>query len=413
MVVDRVTQTIRRSGANPALKKASAWSGSSRYNGRTIDDNAALSNTAYYRGVTLIASTIASLPLHVYQKKDDRRQELSTPDTAYLWGRPNIEMTRQSFWERLIADEVRGNAFIFVVKDSDGLPESTWYIDRNRVRVGRTSSGQKVYEIDRELPMIDYREGGEIVHIPNWGGALIGYDPIKVAPQAIALGLSAEEFAFRSFDNGQIPPGIITTDQMLTEKQANELLAMWRKQHNGIKTAQDIGFLGNGSKFQQLSIDIEQMQMESTRRFQVQEVARLLGLPPHLLADVAGSTSWGTGIEEQNRGLIIFTGQAHITRFEQAIDDALLVKDLTGRYVKFDLRGLLRGSTQQRYAAYSMAWGRFMTANEIRALEDMEPIEGGDVLMQPVNMAPLDAFEGMKLGAGGNNSGGQGGNGGN
>lgn len=405
MVMSSLTRRIRRSGSNPAT--TSGW-GNSWWNlgsrslpgrGAGVSDSDALSLTAVYRGVGLIASTIAGLPMHVYEEDaadDTKKIKLKTPDTAYLWSRPNVEQTRQTMWEKVGWDEVRGNGFIFVDKNDIGGPASIWHVARQRVKVGRTSDRQKVYELDGELPMIDYKQGGEIVHIPNWGDGLVGYDPLQLAAQAISLGMSAEEYAARTFINA-VPPGIITSELAMTEKQANTIRARWEATQGGLSNALRIAVLGNGAKFLQTSMDNEKLQMEALRRFQVQEIARLLGLPPHLLADVSSSTSWGTGIEEQNRSLVAFTLMAHINRIEQAINDNLLVTDLTRRYVKLALDGLLRGSTLQRYQAYSILWGRAVTANEIRKWEDLPPIEGGDVLMQPINMAPASAFDNVDL----------------
>lgn len=403
-VIDTVTRRIRLTGNNPALVKEGRWTW---WNfprrtavSSTVTDDGALSLTAFYRGISLISGTLASLPLHIYEEKDDdaKKGKIKTADTSYLWRRPNNEMTRQTFWERVIADEVRGNAFIYVSKDDLGRVSLSgdfwgmWYIERTRVKVGRASSGQKVYEIDNGLPMIDYKDGGEIVHIPNWGDALVGYDPISLANQALALGMSAEEYATRTFSQGQVPPGIITSDQILTETQADELLTRWRALHSGLEKQRDVAFLGGGAKFQQISQDLERLQMESLRRFQVQEVARLLGLPPHLLSDVDhASQGGGNGMEEQNRVLITFTFQAHISRFEQAIDDALLVRELTNRYSKFDLRGFLRGNTRERYEAYRAA--DFLTQNNKLALEDMEPVPDGDNLLSPLNLATSEDRE--------------------
>ncbi len=394
-----ITGTIRKSGPNPVLSEASSWwEGFSARPSATrtrVTDRDALSLTAFYRGVALIASTIASLPLHVYEEDGEgKKVKVKTPETYYLWGRPNVEQTRQTAFEKGIANEVRGNCYFWVEQDEIDQPIGLWPIDRHRVTPGRTRSGMKVYQVQGDNGtevMIDYKQGGEIVHIPNWGDGLTGYDPVAIAQQALALGLSAEEYAAQTFATGQVPPGIITTTQTLTEEQAEALVKRWRKMHAGIKRAQEIGFLGNGAEFHQLSIDHEKMQMEALRRFQVSEIARLLGLPPHLLADVEKSTSWGTGIEEQNRGLIVFNFQAHISRFEQAIDDNLLVKELTGRYCKFDLRGLLRGSTLQRYQAYAMGYGRWLTADDIRELEDMELIGGAAAdLFAQMNLVPVE-----------------------
>lgn len=146
---------VRTTGDNPA-RSLSAWTWpwtATHYAGSTVSDETALSLTAFYRGISLIAGTIAGLPLHVHRELTDGTSERDrSPDTAYLHRRPNIEMTRQSFWERILADEVRGNAFIFVDKNGFSRPAEIWWVERTRVRTGRTSDKRKVYEIDNYLP---------------------------------------------------------------------------------------------------------------------------------------------------------------------------------------------------------------------------------------------------------------------
>lgn len=403
-VLGNLIRSIRKTGDNPALKESLAnWSWPFKsLTGATVNDQTALSLTAFYRGVSLIASTVAGLPLHIHQENNDgTNEQIKTSDTMYLWRRPNPEMTKQTFWERVVADEVRGNAFIFVEKNGQGGVQYLWHIERQRVKVGRTSSGMKVYEIDEYQPMLDYKEGGEIVHIPNWGDGLVGYDPVKVAVQAIALGLSAEEYAARYFGQGMAPPGILSSDMTLSPEDSDDMATRFALKYGGTQNVGKPVVLGKGAKFQQLAVDPEKAQMDVLRRFQVAEIARLLGIPPHLLGDVERSTSWGSGIAEQGQGFVTYTLNPHTTRIEQAIDDALLVRELTNRYCNFDPGGLLRGNLLQQYQAHVLGWGRFLTTNEIRKDLNLPPVPGGDVLMQPSNMAPIDAFEGMKIGQGG------------
>lgn len=399
MVMDRLARRVRTSGKNPALTREHwpswSWGTSRSVAGVVITDETALSLTPFYRGVALIAGTVGGLPIQVYEEEiatdgeDLRTKKIKTEETAYLWRRPNPEMTMQTFWERIVGDEVRGNAFIFVEKDRIGQPQHLWYIDRNRVRVGRTRERQKVYEIDNELPMINYNEGGEIVHIPNWGGALTGYDPVKVAAQALALGLSAEEYAARAFGGGQVPPGLITTDMTLTQDQAEAIAARWKALHGSLANSQDIAVLGNGAKFQQTSRNLEDMQSVEARKLSRLDVATLLGLPPFLLGDMDhASQGGGNGLEEQNRNLTTFNFQGHINRVQQAVTDELLVRELTRRYMRMNTAGLLRGNTLQRYQAYRIA--DFMTINEKRALEELPPVDGGDDVLAMTNMVPLD-----------------------
>ena len=148
--------------------------------------------------------------------------------------------------------------------------------------------------------------------------------------------------------------------------------------------------LSHGAKFQQITLDPEKTQMQELRQFQGEEVARLLGIPPHLLGFTEKVTSWGAGIAEQSRGFFVFTLQAHINRFEQAINDALLVRELTDRYVKFDVDGILRGTPLQRAQVHALGFGRWLVPNDIRRDEDLPPIEGGDTLAVPSNLIPIE-----------------------
>lgn len=401
-ILTSVSRRIRRSGSNVALSENawSPWPFRSTSVGVTVTDTSALALPAFYRGVTLIARTLGGLPLQVFREAieadgtEGTTKKLKSRDTKYLWLRPNKEQTRQTFWERIFADLVRGNAFIFVEKGELGEPLQLWHIARRRVRVGRTSGLQKVYELDGEDPMIDYSEGGEIIHIPNWGEDIVGYDPVSVAAEAISLGLSAQEYASRSVSEGSIPPGVLTTEAKLTPAESDELSRMWSSQRSGVRNQLRIKVMGSGAKFQQTSVDPERMQLESLRKYQTRDMATLLGLPPHVLSDVERSTSWGTGIEEQNRNLTQFNFQAHLNAVEQAISDALLVRELTNRYARFNLAGLLRGTTLQRYQAYRLA--DFLTTNEKRALEELERIDGGDQVLAMTNMIPLEQLGKME-----------------
>ncbi len=423
MVLDSIRNRLRTSGPNPALEGGNGgWGwpfgagiGSWRTdtwrlptNVPAVTDASALSLTAFYRGVALIAGTVGGLPVQVFHEEIDAAGEegktvkLKTKDTTYLWRRPNPEMTMQSFWERVVGDEVRGNAFIFVTKNGRGQVVNEddvevgeqwgiWYIERSRVEVARTDKGVKVYLIDgEERAYFDYRLGGEIVHIPNWGGALLGYDPIKIAARAFALGLTAEDWALQAFSQGQVPPGILTTDTVLTPTQAEDLSKRWKQLHGGTTKSADIGVLGGGLKFQKVSNDLDEMQNEAARKLTVSDMARLLGLPPFLLADMDhASQGGGNGLEEQNRNLTTFNFNGHINRIQQAVSDDLLVRRKTNRYMRMNTAGLLRGNTLQRYQAYRLA--TFMTEDEKRVREELEPMGGTAAeLLAMTNMVPID-----------------------
>lgn len=369
-----------------------------RLAGIAVNEDVALSITAVYRAVSIIASTIATLPLHIYRSNQFGEEEIEEERiTAYLWNRPNPEMTRLTFWETLISHEVlNGNAYIFVVKNAAGQPLELWPLSPWRVAVGRYE-GKKVYQVDGHTPLMDFADGGEVVHILNLSrDGLTGKSPISLAAEAIELTKAGEDYSARFFGSDSTPSGTLTTDQQLTAEQSTALAELWAEQHAGANN-RNIAVLGNGAKFQAISINPEDAQLLEGRRFQVAEIARLFGIPPHLLADMERTTSWGSGLEEQGINFLRFTLMRHIEAFEQAIDDALLRRIETRRKAKFVVDGLLRASYATRMQGHAAAFGRWATANDIRKLEGMPPIEGGDTLLAMTNLAPAAAIADQTL----------------
>lgn len=400
-LLSSLTRQVRRSGANPTRKSAwwTNWNWSRSSTGAQISDETAVGLATFYRGVKLISATIAAFPFHVYEEAtdDNAPSKVTSADTYYLRGRPNPEMVRHAMWTRIVADVVRGNGFIWVEKNDIGGVANIYHLERQRVKVGRMDDGRKIYQLDNELPMIDYKEGGEIIHIPNWGDSLVGYDIVKVANDAIALGISAQEYAARFFTQNGVPPGLISTEQELTRAQAKELSDYWHEvgPGDGPTNWHKARVLGRGAKFQATGVDPEKMQLEPLRKFQAGEIATLLGIPPHMLGLVDRTTSWGSGIAELTQGFQMFTLIDPVRLVEQSVDDALLVRELTGRYLKLDMDGLLRGTTLQRYQGYALGYGRWLSTNDIRRDEDMPPVDGGDNVLAAVNMVPLEQLGAM------------------
>lgn len=397
------SRVIRTRGNNVATELDPSidwWSVRRSLTGIRINEDTAITLTAVYRAVSIIASTIGALPLHVKRTNQFGEESIEeSPQTAIIWHRPNPEMTRITFWETVVGHEVlNGNAYIFVVKNADGRALELWPLAPWRVTPGRTKSGMKVYDVDGEYSMKDFTAGGEIIHVMNMSrDGLVGLSPIRLAATSMELSLAAEQYGARFFGQDSTPSGLLSTDQVLTEEQATAISERWEAQHAGLGNRK-IAVLGNGAKFDAISINPEDAQLLEERRFQVAEIARLFGVPPHLLADMERSTSWGSGLEEQGINFLRYTLLRHIEAFEQAIDDALLNRVETRRKAKFVTDGLLRASYQVRMQGHSTAHGRFMTANEIRKLEGLPPISGGDELLQMTNLVPAESLEEAVLG---------------
>jgi len=352
--------------------------------GITVSPERSVQVTAVYRAVSLIAGAAAALPLKVF--RSGRRSEVRVP----LLERPHPDLTDFELWEYVYVSLLLwGNAYLEKRRDGLGRVVELWPINPATVTVRRGAlteanpSGKEFVIGGKTLTPYD------ILHIPGLSyDGLVGLSPIQVARQALGLSIAAESLGARLFASGSLLSGVLQTDQKLPEEAARRIKTAWQQKVAGLQRAHEIVVLDAGLKFQPISIPPEDAQFLETRKFQVQEIARLFGVPPHLLMDLDGSTSWGTGIEQQTIGFVIYTLRPWLTRVERRVTVSDLIP--ARAYAEYVVEGLLRGDTQQRYQAYATArqWG-WMTINEIRERENLEPVEGGDQLISPLNMAPI------------------------
>lgn len=362
--------------------------------GETVSIDRAMTLPTVFRCVELIASVVASLPLKTYRGEGDSRAEIKLESDRLVWGDPNPEMERQTFWEIVIAGVLaNGNAYINTVRDgSTGRISELWPVHPARVEIRRNAAGQKVYIVDQQP-----REwtDAEVLHIPGFGmDGLYGLSKIGNAAQAIGLALAAEKFGARLYGAGGHLGGILKTAKKdLTAESAAALKASWREKHAGISKSWDVAILDADTEYIPTMVPPEDAQFLETRKYQATDVAGLFGVPPHLVGIVDVSTSWGTGIEQQNIQFINYTLRPLATRIEQAITRRLLVPQ--ARFARFSFDGLLRGDTRARIAYYGA--GRkdgWLSANDIRRKEDMPPIPRGDTYQQtPTGASPNASAE--------------------
>lgn len=352
------------------------------FGGARVTALSSLRLVAVWRCVTLIAQTIASLPLGVYRREERGRTELRLPADAYLWQRPNPEMTRQTFWEAAIGTCVlTGNAYIYLARNGLGRITELWPLDPRRVAPYRTDRGEKRYRIDGEDA-----SPRDILHVPGYGDGFKGLSPIGQAREALGMAMTAEQYGAQFFAQGSTLSGVLTTDQELNDAQLKRMDTSWRAAHSGPRNAYKTAILGGGVKWTSVSVPPADAQFLETRKFQTEEIARLFGVPPHMIGAVDKTTSWGTGIEQQTIGFVTYTLRPWITRFEQAATDELLAPE--NRYAQWNVNGLLRGDTAQRASWYQTARNiGVLSPNEIRLLEDEQPYPGGDRYDMPLNSA--------------------------
>lgn len=354
--------------------------------GVTVNEEKSLGITAVWCAVTLISGTIASLPLHAYRVgADGARVKLATGQAASLLDSPHPDMTPFELWETALSHLLLwGNAYLWKGRDQGGRTvRELWPLHPGRVKAGRTSDGVKVYTLDGQ-PFTD----ADILHIPGFGyDGVCGVSPVRAAKQGLGLAIAAEKFGAKFYGSGSLATGLLQTEQRLTQDQADQIQARWKAKRSGMDSAHQTIVLDSGAKFSQLTIAPVDAQFLESRSFQISEIARMFRVPPHMLMDTDKSTSWGTGIEQQAIGFVTYTLRPWLTRIEQRLTPIIRPD---AAYARFSVEGLLRGDSTARKDFYNGMWQLgALSTNEIRAFEEMPPVEGGNVRYRPLNMGEL------------------------
>lgn len=360
--------------------------------GKTVNERTALQTTAVYACVRILAETIASLPLHTYRYTDRGKEKaLEHPLYYLLHNEPNSEMTSFVFRETLMSHLLLwGNAYAQIIRDGRGQILSLYPLLPDKMTVDRAASGEIIYQYRTDRGVYLLRRE-EVLHIPGLGfDGLIGYSPIAMAKNAIGMAIATEEYGASFFANGANPGGVLEHPGVV--KDPKRVRESWNAVYQGSSNAHRVAVLEEGMKFQAIGIPPEQAQFLETRKFQINEIARIFRVPPHMLADLEKSSF--SNIEQQSLEFVKYTLDPWVIRWEMAIQKALFLPSEKKQYfVKFNLDGLLRGDYQSRMSGY--ATGRqngWLSSNDIRELENMNPISpelGGDLYLVNGNMLPL------------------------
>jgi len=374
------------------------WTGAEVASGITVTPELSIQCIAVFACVRILSESVASLPLHLYRRRPDRGKERAADHWLYpiLHDLPNPEMTSFELREILMGHlALWGNAFAEIEYDGAGRVRSLWPLRPDRMRV-RRQNGELYYHYT--LP----NGGPEVVlprsriwHLRGFGyDGVVGYSPIALARQAVGLALATEEFGARFFGNGARPGIVLEHPGVLSDEAHRRLRESWEERHQGLSRAHRVAILEEGMKVHEVGIPPEDAQFLETRRFQVTEIARLYRIPPHMLADLERATF--SNIEHQSLEFVIHTLRPWLVRWEQAIYRDLIPPQERGSlFAEFLVDGLLRGDIESRYRAYAV--GRqngWLSANDIRELENMNPIpEGGDIYLVPLNMVPAASLQ--------------------
>lgn len=362
--------------------------------GRAASAEGVLGISAVFACVNLLAGTIASLPLMVYRTARDGARTVARDHSLYrlLHDSPNADQTASDFWEFAeAAIELAGNAYAEKVTAGERV-SSLMPIRPDLMRVRRISNGDLEYRWT--VDGVEYvRPSSRILHIRGFGGnPLGGASTLAVCRSAFGSALAVEQSAAKTFENGVRSSGAFVSDKSLDRAQMDEAEARITEKYVGAMNAGRPLLLNQGFKYEQITISPEDAQMLESRRFSVEEICRIFGVPPHMVGHTENSTSWGTGLEQQTLGFVKFTLRRRLNRIEQALEKQLLTAAdrAAGITIEFNLEGLLRGDSTARSNFYqSGLTNGWMTINEVRALENLPPVEGGDVPRMQMQNVPI------------------------
>lgn len=398
---NKLFHTNKASPKNTLSSTMSFFFGSSMA-GQNVTERTAMQNTAVYACVRVLAEGLAELPLHIYQYTSDGGKQWAINHPLYflLHDAPNPEMTSFIFRETMMNHLLLwGNAYAQIIRNGQGEIAGLYPLMPDRMDVNRAANGEIYYTYTRNYD--DYQAknkskqvillSDEVLHIAGLGfDGLIGYSPIAMAKNAIGLSMAAEQYGATFFNNDATPGGVLEHPNVV--KDPERLRKSWQSQFSGSNN-HSIAVLEEGMTFHQLSIPPDQAQFLDTRKFQLDEIARIFRVPPHMVGDLDRSTF--SNIEQQSLEFVKYTLNPWCIRWEQAMNQQLLsANDQRKFFVKFNVDGLLRGDYESRMNGYAI--GRqngWLSANDIRELEDLNRIpadEGGDQYLVNGNMLPLN-----------------------
>lgn len=360
--------------------------------GAIVTEQTAMRVSAVYACVRLIAGAIATLPLPVYKRTTTGRERA---DHAFWWllnEQPTPRFTAASFWEFVTAQMLlRGDGIAYIGRPSNNSPgvSSMIPVRRQNVSIFRMDDRLRytITDVINGEPGSFTVDQDDVLHFPGCGFdglcsmSVIGW----AARQAIGIAIKADEHAGQFFGSGAHLQYAVKAPKTMSPKQQDDFREAWVAKYSGAGISNVPLILTEGLEVQELSMTAQDAQLLESRRFQVVDIARAFGVPPHMIGETSASTSWGSGIEQMSIGFVKYTLQPHLTRFEQELNRKLFPR-LDRYFVEFNVDGQLAGDSKTQSDVLAKALGGpgtqgYMTVNEARRLKNMPPVEGGDAII--------------------------------
>ena len=349
--------------------------------------------------VNVIAQTIGTLPLLLYRRTGTSKTRVDNDALAELlrW-KPNPYQTSTEWREQMIAHALlHGNAYSEIIRAADGTVRELLVLDPRAMQVDRGAYGptyryQPAEGASRTFTVASPTEPPKILHLRGLStSGLVGRSLVTDASDIIDTAHSAQVYGRTLLDNGATPALVLKHPQVLDEEAALRLKESWRAAYGGARKAGGIAVLEEGMSLDTLSMSNEDLQLLETRKFTRSEIAALFRVPAHMIGDMERSTF--SNIEHQSIEFVQHCIRPWAVRFEQVLHATLLSdtpQQKRSYFFEFQIDGLLRGDIQSRYQAYQV--GRqagFLSINDIRRLENLDPVAGGDDYLEPLNMQPV------------------------
>lgn len=363
--------------------------------GVRVNEETSMAFSAVFACVSVLARNVAALPTHLYKNLPDGGKDNAREHPLYncLRTRANPELSAFNFKQfSMVCCLLWGNAYAYIVRDQGGRVAELWPLHPKFVKVQRNPQGDLEYEV--AIPNTDRLmvPAVNMLHMPNISmDGVLGKSAIQSCPEAVGLGLGAEQFSVQFYANGAHLDHVLTTPNKLSDGAYDRLKEDFSNTYAGITNSHKTAILEEGTDIKTIGMPLADAQLIESRKFQIEEIARIFNVPLHLIQSQDKANSWGAGIEQQNLGFVIYSLLPWLVCAEQEYTYKLLNQvERLDMFVEFMMDALLRGTTSERYAAYAVGiqWG-WLSPNDVRAKENMNPIPNGNIYRSPLNMVPL------------------------
>tara|TARA_Y100001973_G_scaffold69592_1_gene101542 strand:+ start:304 stop:1482 length:1179 start_codon:yes stop_codon:yes gene_type:complete len=355
----------------------------------SFDTDKALTLTAVWCAIRLLAESVSSLPISVYSKQTngDKLEDVKSPIYKLIKFKPNFYQNKITFFEYImLCICTEGNSYVQIVRNNSGTPVELICLNPENVTVV-INDGELFYQVDNGGVL----DSSDILHFKTLtDDGINGISPIDQCAKALKYSENLQEFGNTFFSNGAKPSSILQTDRALSDTALQRLKTSFNNNYGKLKNSNSTIVLEEGLTFKPISISPEQAQFLSSRQFSITEVARIFRVQPHLIMDLSKSSF--ANIEMQSQEFLTYTLMPYITRIEEEMNLKLFrTNELGSKFVEFNVNGLLRGDVKSRTESYRSAiTNGYMTINEVRQKENMNSIEGGDKHFMQMNMTTID-----------------------